>query len=338
MPKAIAADDLVKKPLPDPGWRESYYFDFYDERIGLGMWHSIGKKPFKGYSGFTIGMFGLETLVGVGRDRFSQHTEDHLVEGLRYECLVPLEKWRLSFQGELRRPEKQFRLDPAVFQSGGGQDLPKVPVSFDLTFTGTVPAYRYHDRPEWGPLFTGHLDQTGRTTGVVTIGDKKCDVDGLGARDRSWGTRDWAWPRKWRYIELPSPDLNVMLWYAEGAGGVKLIDGFLDDGRGCGTITDYVEVLDTEPSALKPIPKSFRFTVKTSDNRSVTVSGEVLQVMPVVFSKEQDGRMVHSWNDRSMVRYRLPNGKTAYGEIEFSERVEEPLRAAPRTTKDPRKR
>ena len=328
MPKAVPADDLVKIPSPHPGWRESYYFDFYDERLGLGMWHSIGKKPLKGYSGFAMGVWGPDTLVGVGRDRFTKHTEEHIVEGLRYECLVPNEKWRLTFTGELARPALQFRLDPAVFQPDGNKGLPRVPVSFDLVFTGTVPAYRYHERPEWNSLFTGHLDQTGHTTGTVTIAGKTYQVSGLGARDRSWGTRDWNWPRRWRYVELPSPGLNLMFWYAEGDGGVKIIDGFLDDGTECSTIVDYQEELSVEPSSPKPIPKSFKITVKAANNRVVTVSGEVLQIMPVVFSKEQDGKVVHSWNDRSMVRYRLPDGQTAYGEIEFAERVEEDRRSA----------
>jgi hypothetical protein len=201
-------------------------------------------------------------------------------------------------------------------------------VSFDLVFTGTVPAYRYHERPEWNSLFTGHLDQTGHTTGTVTIAGKAYQVSGLGARDRSWGTRDWNWPRKWRYVELPSPGLNLMFWYAEGDGGVKIIDGFLDDGTECSTIVDYQEELSVEPSNPKPIPKSFKITVKAANNRVVTVSGEVLRIMPVVFSKEQDGKVVHSWNDRSLVRYRLPGGQTAYGEIEFAGRIEEERRSA----------
>lgn len=328
MPKAVPADDLVKTPAPDPGWRESYYFDFYDQRNDIGLWHSIGKKPFKGYSGFTMGTWGREVLVGLGRDRFAKHDEEHLVDGLRYECLVPNEKWRLTYKGELARPEKRFRLDPAVFLPEGFRDLPRVPVTFDLTFTGTVPAYRYHERAEWAPLFTGHLDQTGRTTGEVTIAGTTYRVDGLGIRDRSWGSRDWNWPRTWRYIELASPGLNLMLWKAEGGEGVRLIDGFLDDGSGPVTVIEYREELSVERSGLKPIPKTFEFTVKTADGRTVTVAGEVLLVMPVVFSKERDGRLVHSWNDRSVVRYRLPGGKTAHGMIEFSERVEEDRRAA----------
>jgi len=328
MPKAVPADDLVKVPSPHPGWRESYYFDFYDERLELGMWHSIGKKPFKGYSGFTMGVWGPDTLVGVGRDRFTAHTEEHIVEGLRYECIVPNVKWHLTFTGELGRPAEQFRIDPAAFQPVGNKILSRVPVSFDLVFTGTVPAYRYHERPEWNSLFSGHLDQTGHTTGTVTIAGKAYQVSGLGARDRSWGTRDWNWPRKWRYVELPSPGLNLMFWYAEGDGGVKIIDGFLDDGTECSTIVDYQEELSVEPSNPKPIPKSFKITVKAANNRVVTVSGEVLRIMPVVFSKEQDGKVVHSWNDRSLVRYRLPGGQTAYGEIEFAGRIEEERRSA----------
>jgi hypothetical protein len=322
MPHAVPADDLVHTPSPNPGWRESYYFDFYDERLGLGLWHSIGKKPFKGYSGFTIGIFGPDTLVGVGRDRFAKHTDEHVVNGLRYECLVPNERWRLTFDGELARPPLNFRLDRIVFLPEGNKRFPRVPVSFDLTFVGTVPSYKYHERPEWDALFTGHMDQTGHTTGTLTIAGKIHRVDGLGARDRSWGTRDWRWPRRWRYIELPSDGLNIMLWYAEGDGGVRVIDGFLHDGSGIETIVDYQEDLRVEPAELKPVPKSFRITVKAASGRSVTVTGDVLQVMPVVFSKEEPGKTVHSWNDRSMVRYRLPDGRTAYGEIEFAERVE----------------
>lgn len=325
MPFAIQQDDLIHTPEKTKDWRESYYFDFYDEENRIGIWSSIGKKPYKGYSGFTISIWGGEKLYcGVGRDRFEEHTEEHIVEGLRYECLIPNEKWRITFEGELSEVDKQFRITPDAFSPSNKDQFPQVRVEFDLIFTGTSPSYRYHGNDDWRNLFTGHLDQTGRTEGTIKINGKTLHVNGLGARDRSWGTRNWQWPVSWRYVHLPSDDMNVMLWYAVGEDGKKVIDGFYQDHDTFESIVDYSEEVSVDKtSGVKPITQAFTIHLTTSTNRIVTLKGTVLQITPVVFSKEANGRKTNSWNDRSLVRYELPNGKTAYGNIEFSDRVYE---------------
>lgn len=44
--------DLVHTPAPGrERWRESYYFNAYDHKLGLGVYSSIGYRPSKGYSG-----------------------------------------------------------------------------------------------------------------------------------------------------------------------------------------------------------------------------------------------------------------------------------------------
>lgn len=321
MPTAVPADDLVHKPEPHGGWRESYAFEFYDERNGLGMWHSIGKKPFKGYSGFTVGIWGSDLLTAVGRDRFKLHTEEHKVEGLRYQCITPLEKWHLTFEGEMIRHPRSLRLDPGALSPGDHAGLERVAVQFDLTYLGNVPVYRYHEREAWSPIFTGHLDGTGRTQGTLTIGGRRYEIDGWGIRDRSWGTRDWTWPLLWRFAGVATPDFNMVFWYAEAEGGLKTADGFVQIGEERAEVVEYWEDVQTDPHPEKPQPRSFSFSVRLSNGKVVPISGEIMQSMPVIFSKKKEGRIVRSWNDRSLVRFQLPNGKEAYGSVEFAQRV-----------------
>lgn len=321
MPLSQVSDDLIHVPADNPGWRESYYFDFYDPVAKIGMWHSVGKRPFKGHSGYALGAWGAHTLAGIGRDRFSKHSEDHQVGGMRYECIEPLKQWRTTFEGDLGMPKAQQRLDVRCMLPEGQAEMQRVPVRFDLTFTGVSPAYTYQDLPVWKPLFSGHLDQVGRTTGTLTIGDTTYDIDAPSARDRSWGTRDWAYPRMWRFISVAGDGFNLMLWYTEADGGLTMVDGFVQEGADFVEVVGYKEWMQTDPAPRKPIPRSIRFEALTADGRSIRVEGEVMQVMPVVFEKQQGGRPVTSWNDRALVRYRLPDGATAYGNIEFGERV-----------------
>jgi hypothetical protein len=321
MPQSQISDDLIHLPAANPGWRESYYFDFYDPVLGIGMWHSVGKRPYKGHSGYALGAWGSHTLAGIGRDHFSQHTEEHRVGGMHYECIEPLKKWRTTFDGELGIPLLQPRLDVRCMLPEGQAEMQRVPVRFDLTFTGISPAYTYKDLPVWKPLFSGHLDQVGRTTGTLTIADTTYEIDAVGGRDRSWGTRDWAYPRMWRFISVAGDGFNLMLWYTEADHGVSMVDGFVQEGGDFLEVVGYQETVQTDPAPGKAIPRSLNFEALTVDGRSFRVDGEVLQVMPVVFEKQQDGKPVTSWNDRALVRYRLPNGSSAYGNIEFGERI-----------------
>ena len=199
--------------------------------------------------------------------------------------------------------------------------MSRVPVRYDLIFTGVSPAYVYHDRPEWKPLFSGHLDQACTTTGSLTIGHQSYSINGLGARDRSWGTRDWAYPRMWRYVTLVSNGFSLMVWYTEADHGIILVDGFVQDGEDFTPVVSYREAVQTIAAQGKPIPRSLSFEVTTETGQTYRVEGEVLQVMPVVFSKSKDGAPLVSWNDRALLRYRLSDGGIAYGNIEFGERV-----------------
>jgi len=321
MPLSQVSDDLVHQPEANSGWRESYYFDFYDPALGIGMWHSVGKRPHKGHSGYALGIWGSELLTGIGRDHFAEHDENHVVAGMRYECMTPLKQWRTSFSGDLGRPQPQMRLDVRSLLPEGQAEMTRVPVAFDIIFTGITPAYTYRDLPHWKPLFSGHLDQLCKTTGTLSIGDKHYEVNGIGGRDRSWGTRNWAYPKMWRFIDVAADGFNLMLWYTEADGGLTMVDGFVQQGADLSPVVAYKESVETIAAAGKAMPKSLSFEASTENGKTVRVEGEVMQIMPVVFEKKQNGVPVTSWNDRALVRFRLPGGRTAYGNIEFGERV-----------------
>jgi hypothetical protein len=80
-----------------------------------------------------------------------------LPNGIRYRCLEPLSKYHLRY------------LDP-----DDGE------VEVDLTFEAICEPNR---------LAESHLDQPGRYTGTLRIGEEQIAVDSYGMRDRSWGSR-----------------------------------------------------------------------------------------------------------------------------------------------------
>jgi hypothetical protein len=324
MPAATPEDDLTHEPDDDPDWRESWAYSVYDDEQEFGMWHSIGKKPNKGYSGFSLGTWGSDILCTVKYDQFEDHVGPHIVDGLTYECLEPNERWRLTFDGELARaPDKGGRrVDTDLFDTEATQSFEQVPVSFDLEWEAGSPSYRYYDRKSVEPMFSGHLDQTGLTSGTVEIDGNSMHVEGYGVRDHSWGTRNWQWPAMWRYVTIAREDFHLMLWYIESTGGNDNLDGFVYTNDELISIIDYEETLTTDPHPEKPIPHELDFEVTTEADETYSISAEVKKIHPIIISNTADGEEIHSWNDRSHVEFRLPNGDVVPGEIEFSKRVE----------------
>ena len=85
-------------------------------------------------------------------------TDIRLPNGIHYRCLEPLQSYALHYD------------DP------DGDDI-EVRLRFDAI---CPPNY----------LMDSHLDQPGRYTGTVRLGEQVIAVDSFGMRDRSWGKRD----------------------------------------------------------------------------------------------------------------------------------------------------
>src|SRR3989441_4743154 len=204
MPILDARHDFAHPVEPDTAWSESYYFNAYDPATDAGLYTRIGIRPNEGPMdvGLSIWLPGTELAVvrGVGSQR-KMTDSDLAVAGVRYERLVPMERWRLTCEAEAivldvraERPQRPARLvmdvefralTPAIGSDGQGR-----------SGAGASAETRQH-------VGKGHLEQAGRWSGRIEAGGVSHEVAGArGNRDKSWGPRRWGGPRMWRWFSI----------------------------------------------------------------------------------------------------------------------------------------
>jgi hypothetical protein len=326
--------DLVHAPDPErERWRESYYFQFVDFRHGVGGYHGPGYRPKKGYSGVLNVLWGLElpTLVATEKGTYENHDAIHPVGGLKWEVVQPLQKWRIRFDGQLNHGGA----DPAVpveavtaVADGPGE---KVDASFDLVFERDKPAYLYREDPRWEGLFDGHIDEVGRATGSLRIGERSWDIDGRGAKDHSWGPRDWGKPRGWRWVDMlfgDGPELTV--WRATFDGETWLHDGAIYTDADAEAVTEFAESLEFAPRPRADRPHAWEFDIRSASHR-LSGRAEILRVVPLLFGfRDAEGNRGMLWNDRTVFRCQTDDGRRGYGSAEFQFRAPPDGGRAPR--------
>lgn len=321
MTDANGSADRIHPPGPDRRWRESYYFSFYDARHGIGGFSSIGKRAASGHSGSINVLWGPDrpSLLASEYDTFTVLDDHHLVAGLSYASEEPFGPWRLRFDGRLNDGGSGVEPDEAAF---GPADGDAVPVSYDLTFTPAHPPYVYAERPEWAELFTGHVDEVGLVRGTVTVGGQTLEIDGRGGKDHSWGVRNWFAPSQWRWIDLVSDGgPEIAMWRAEFGADGWVGDGAVFAGTGHG-ITSYTETVtsaDRPAEPGKPLPTGFTARIGTAAGEH-ELAGEVVRVLPVLFTRRVDGRVERAWNDRALVRTTV-DGFPGIANVEFARTV-----------------
>jgi hypothetical protein len=318
MPDPEAQDDLVHEPRDDPRWRESYYFSFFDWNLGIGGFSSIGKRPAKGHAGSINVLWGtsMPTLIASEYDSFSEHTDDHVVAGLSYRGTAPFGPWELKFDGTLNDGGTDVECDHDALAPSGRSPAPNKSTRFDLTFTPLYPPYLYVERDEWRELFDGHIDEVGAVEGELEIDGQTHRIQGRGAKDHSWGVRDWFKPAAWRWIDVLAEDgPELALWRARFNGG-WVEDGALYGPGGVEGLSEYEETVETTDRPRKPLPARIGLRA-AAGSQELGVEGEVVRVVPIFFGRDLDGGRQVSWNDRALVRCRTDGGATAWANVEF---------------------
>lgn len=311
MPTPEPRHDRSHPPRDHPRWRESYYFSFFDERHGIGGFSSIGKRPGRGHSGSINVIWGPErpTLVASELDRFDVHDDTVRVQSLEYAAAEPYGPWRLAFDGALNDGGAAVECDHAALGTArdGG-----VPVTFDLEFRPDAPAYLYEERAEWDGLFDGHVDEVGRVTGELTVGGQRYAIDGRGAKDHSWGVRDWFRVQGWRWLDVVGTGVpEAALWRATFDGERWIEDGAVYAGGATVPLRGYEERIREAPRERKPLPAAVDITLRT-DERDVRVEGEIVRVVPIFFTREGET----AWVDRTLARCAV-DGRPAWANVEF---------------------
>ena len=93
-------------------------------------------------------------------------------------------------------------------------------------------AYGFHADGCPDYVATNRIEQAGRVHGVVRVDERRIPFDSFGARDHSWGTRDWQIPQHWKWLHAQAgPDLCVHFWQFQARGRVELRGYVFRDGQ-----------------------------------------------------------------------------------------------------------
>ena len=225
--KARIEDDLSHEPKADAIWRESFFFGFYDPDKGIGMYTSMGERPFKNRAGSILTVWGKKGVFVDNYifDTLNRTDRTHRTKGLMYECIEPLKKWRLDLLREPLKayPEDVLRLNAEDLSMEAASKRNREKIEMDLTWEAICPAHSYDPNPGF---FDVHLEQHGLVTGWIKIGDESIDVQGVSIRDKSHGPRNWGADKGWIWIPsfLKDPDLPLV-----AAARAKHWDGVVDE-------------------------------------------------------------------------------------------------------------
>ena len=163
MPVLGPEHDLAHPVEGDTAWSESYYFNCYDPDVDCGFYTRVGVRPNEG----TIDV-GLAFWVPGGgltgvRHRREQHemVDRRLEVGpVTYELVEPAKRWRLTCEGESTR-RGRLAMDVTF-------DALMPPIGGDGQGADAADASSAATRQSVGK---GHLEQAGRWTGWIEIGD-----------------------------------------------------------------------------------------------------------------------------------------------------------------------
>ncbi len=297
------SSDMMHPAGTDKEWSESYYFNFYDERNDLCMFMRIGLKPnMDERSMFCFIMMPDGSVVGAKEaDTMGNGTLD--VRSLRFRRVEAERRWRLDFEGTMARMED---IGPRP-----------VRVSFALEFTSLNEMYDYREGVDVKgealsrDVASEHLEQFGRASGTLRVGDEHFDVLGMGERDHSWGVRDWNAPKMWIWLTAQFSKglaLNVTKLFVEGG---EVVGGFFHmNGRNIPLVkADIRTVLDPDGT-----PSSLAMSLVDKDGGKHKVSAEVLREVMMPFPG-RDGKTMSVMHE-TLAEYTL-NGQKGYGIAEY---------------------
>jgi hypothetical protein len=245
-------DDGTHAVGPESNWNESMYVQFHDPATRLGGFLRLAKRPNEGRGERTVCLYLPDGSVAFGFERPNVDAEDSFRgAGLAVEVMEPFQHLRVTFDGTVN-----VLSDPAALRD------PKAALA-NTARTGCSVALELHAAaPPYAETFDGdgesfapnHYEQLMTVSGVLTLGDKSCEVNGFGLRDHSWGPRSWQAPHFYRWVHGSTRGFGFMGAYFGDADGADLSGGFVWDGTHlhvCETVEVSTERdVDSQPQAV----------------------------------------------------------------------------------------
>lgn len=295
--------DYMHQAGPEKEWNESFYFNVYDQENDICAFMRIGLKPnMDERSVFCFLMMPDSSVVGI-KDQEAFGNGTLYAKGMSFEILEPERRWKMSFDGHMARMTEQ---GPCP-----------LPVSFSLEFEARNEVFDYRECVDAEgerisqQVASEHLEQFGRVTGSLMVGEEQFDISGLGERDHSWGVRDWNAPKMWIWLTAQFSDkvaMNVTKLFVEqgevSAGYFHLNGKNLPLAK-----ADVRTVLDPDGT-----PRSLAMSLVDKYGGKHKVTAEVLRLvtMPI---PSRDGSSMSVMHE-TLAEYDF-NGQKGYGIAEY---------------------
>lgn len=176
-------------PFPDiPNWSENFLLAGDDPKAGVGFWLHCGRWR-KDLNMFreTILVRLPDGTVAASRAIGNARSDKMGPGGPHYAIRViePGRKFTYSYNGGVRRVPAQSMRNALV---GEG---PRTPMTYELTFESSADIWDLHKVGGLQDFLpAGHIEQIGRVTGWLKVGDDRWEIDTVANRDHSLGARD----------------------------------------------------------------------------------------------------------------------------------------------------
>lgn len=294
------ADEKLHAPGPEPLWNESFYFDAATADGSMGLYVRLGRLPNRNEAVYTAAIVraGEPTILIVDAHAPVPSLDDtrQSVAAERFtatqECVDPLKTYRVALSGM----GEAFEDSTAPLRGESGKP---VEIELDLTWTtaGRPYAWRASTRYEI-PC---------EVVGRVAIDGDAFDVNAVGQRDHSYGSRDW-WANDWMWSAFHLEDgththaVTVPQLPGLAIGYSQIGDEITELGSGTSTFEDGPSgepasaTLATEPDGLSLAIAPVAF-------------GSLLMTAP-------DGRVAHF--QRALANVEASDGRRGVGWIEWN--------------------
>ena len=290
-------EPLVHEAKAEREWNESYYFVFYDRRLGLRGMSRLGFKPKKEEGTAFLILFlpdGSAALHMASEKITDELRKAEMKAGAITHQRLSNGTWNYRFEGNMviaRNPENL----PLTKQRPELIDrVAKVTMDFSLIPVNDTYEYSENMTPESRELGRksgdAHWEQIGKVEGTLRLADEVSHVcDTIGQRDHTHGVRDWTGIGNWLYyVVWFSQDLCINPAAIIADDGRVSSGGFIfENGKNIPIKT--IRVISQEFRDYV-YPVSSKIEIIDSLNRSHILEGKTGPLVPVPFTDSQ-GRL-----------------------------------------------
>lgn len=223
---------------------------------------------------FTYTWVNRDSMAGAAFGLWGPGVGDTPIEAYLPDRPVPAEMnfddWRI--EGFSMRQDLRFETAQVAWET------PEAAV--DFRFEAFHPPYAYSSHAGGCPPYAAddRIEQSGRITGTLRIGDRTIPIRTNGHRDHSWGTRDWHALHYYRWLQSQAgTDISVHFWefYALGERQVR---GYVCKASLMAEITDLA--VDWQGDA-RLNHRAFQCRITDEAGRNTVVEAEVFGIYPL---------------------------------------------------------